>query len=163
MSECRVERLKQKRSLQHSILPFSVLVDLLGLYKRVWLTACAACSCITICYKAELLFSVQWPDWLVFVSVSRPVPPHGLRRLPHPACHSLRGCALPAPTAGCSQTSSDHRAQPRSHSGLLPPSPPPVHEYEHELHRVLPQVGASSAMSSPSGKKHPICLISDCL
>lgn len=79
------------------------------------------------------------------VSFCRSVSTHSLRCLPHPAGHPLRGCSLPAPPAGCSQTSSVHRTQPCSHSGLLPPSPTALHEYEHELHSLLSQVSASSA------------------
>ena len=96
--------------------------------------------------------SCEGPDFVytfsIRVSFCRSFSPHCLRRLPHPACHPLWGCSLPAPPAGSSQTSSDHHTQPCSRSGLLPPSPTPVHEYEHELHSLLPQVSAPSAPTS---------------
>lgn len=79
------------------------------------------------------------------LGVGRSVSPHSLRCFPNPACHSLWGCSLPAPPAGCSQTSSDHRTQPCARSGLLPPSPTPLHEYEHELHSILPQVSVTAS------------------
>ncbi|CAG02342.1 unnamed protein product, partial [Tetraodon nigroviridis] len=72
-------------------------------------------------------------------------PPHCLRGFPHPARPSVRGSSVPAPPAGGSQTSPDDGAQPGSRPGLLPHPPPPLHEHEHELHSVLPQVSASSA------------------
>lgn len=96
--------------------------------------------------------SCEGPEFVyifsICVSFCRSFSPHCLRRLPHPACHPLWGCSLPAPPAGSSQTSSDHHTQPCSRSGLLPPSPTPVHEYEHELHGLLPQVSAPSAPTS---------------
>lgn len=79
-------------------------------------------------------------DRTVFLCFCRSISPHSLRRLPHPAFHALWGCPLPAPPAGCPQTPSDRRTQPSSRSGLLPPSATHVHEYEHELHRLLSQV-----------------------
>lgn len=86
------------------------------------------------------------PPCPVSLCVCRSVPPHRLRRLPHAARHPLRGCPLPAPPAGCPQTSSGRRAQRPARSGLLPSSPAPVHEHEHELHGLLPQVSASSRL-----------------
>lgn len=74
------------------------------------------------------------------LTVRRPVPAHRLHCLPHDARHPLWRCPLPAPPAGCPPTSTDRSAQPRPRSGLLPSSPPPVHEHEHELHGLLPQV-----------------------
>jgi len=78
---------------------------------------------------------------LIRISFCRSVTSHSLLCLPLFTCHSLRGCPLSAPPAGGPQTSSDRRSQPRSHSGLLPPSATCL--YEHELCCLLPQVSAA--------------------
>lgn len=83
---------------------------------------------------------IVWIIRSIFVSSCRSVPPHSLRRLPDFPRYSLGGSFLPAPPAGRSQASSDHRSQPCSHAGLLPPSATSLHEHEHELHCLLPQV-----------------------